>query len=443
MVDNMKKCLKILLYMIIIEAILGGAGRFFAVGNLSIRMALYGAAFFVYILCLIIDRKNITISFKSIDINLMLIILFWIWIVFSAANGYFVSKNGLSQIVGDITGFASLILIFPFTYAFRNKRDVDIVTMIVAVSVIIQAFVILLIHYGLGMGILNFDGLNSLLQRLYIGNMARIVPDSIRIFFKSSIYLQVGFLILLSMVVKEVSRKRQIILYISLIIVSYALILSFTRGFWLPAFVTTAVYIIFKGIKRFIKPVAIILGGIVLMMGITSLVYGNINVAYSIAARTGIIHIKQDAATNEITTVSTDDVTDMSLQYRDKLKKAMFVQIKRNPVLGNGFGVVLKEIGQQESHSEYMFYDIWMEMGLIGLVIYISMFIVLIIKYLNIRKTRLNISELRFIDEHIVAMAGVVLASTTNPFLNNPIGITYLIIVICSINIYMKKSISA
>lgn len=436
---NMKGYLKFLIYVIIIETILGGAGRYFTVGSLSIRMILYAVTIFIFILCLIKDRKNIFINFKTMDINLKLIILFGIWIIFSAMNGYYVSKNSLSEIMRDLTGYASFALVFVFSYALDSKRDVNCITKIVAVCVVIQASAIVLIHYGLGIGILEFNSLNAYLQSIYIGNIGLIAPDSVRIFFKSSIYLQVGFIILLEMVTREISKKKRIIMCIELVIVTYAIILSFTRGFWIAAFVTTLIYIILKRPKRILKTTSIILCGVILMLGLSMVVFGNTNIVYSIASRAGLAHVKQDVATKKVVAIDSGEVVDLSLDYRNKLKNAMFARIEKRPILGNGFGVVITEIGQKVSHSEYMFYDIWVEMGLIGLGIYISMFIALLIKWLSIRKKQVSINELHYLDEYMIALLGVIFTSSLNPFLNSPLGITYLIIVISSINIYKKN----
>lgn len=442
MVYSLKDYLRFLIYIIIIEAILGGAGRYFALGSLSIRMILYAITFSVFIICLIKDRKKVTVSLRTMDINLVLVILLGVWIVFSALNGYFISKNSLSEIVRDLTGYASFGLVFVFSYAFDNKKNVNFIVKIISISVVIQSLAILLIHYGLGIGVLEFNSFNKVLQSIYIGNIGIIAPDTIRIFFKSSIYLQVGFILLLEMITRETYKKKKIVMYIALVIVSYAIILSFTRGFWIAAFVTTFIYIILKKPKRIFKTIGIVLCGVVLMLGLSVVAYSNINIVYSIASRAGLINVKQDVATKKIVTIKSDEVVDMSLDYRKKLKSAMFSRIEKRPILGNGFGVILNEIEQEQSHSEYMFYDIWVEMGAIGLGLYIAMFVALFIKWLKIRRSQFNINELHFLDEYIIALIGVIITSTLNPFLNNPIGITYLIIVICSINIYKLPQVN-
>lgn len=439
MIDYVKQAVRLLAYLIIIEVILGGAGRYFVIGNLSIRMILYGITFFLLLICILFDNKNIKNSMKSMDINIKLIIIFLIWVIFSALNGFYFSKNNVSQIAMDLTGFASFALIILFAYIFNNKRDIDLTAKIISVSVVIQACAIVLIHYSLGFGILEVNSLDLLFQRLYLGNIGLIQPNTIRIFLKSALFLQIGFLFLLGMVIREIPRKKKILLYIALVIVTYALILTFTRGFWIATFVTTFIYIILKKPKKFIKPFIIVLCGIIFMLGISILSYKNANIIYSIASRAGIISIKQNVATNKIETVNKEDVQDLSLDYRQKLKQAMFKKIKEKPILGSGFGILLKEIKQETSHCEYTFYDIWMEMGLIGLFIYVSMFIILFIKWRKIRKRKIGSNELNFADEYFIGLLGVIIASSLNPFLNNPIGITFLIIVISSINIYLKE----
>lgn len=441
---NLEKCLRFMLYIIIIETILGGAGRLFVFHSLSIRMMLYGISFVLLIINLFIKRKSILK--RQYNIEIKIVILLAVYLLFSSINGYVFSRNSLGQVVGDLTGYSSLAMIFIFTYIVDDKIEVDFIIKLISICIIIQAIIILGLHYLLGMGILNFNGLNDLLQNLYLGNLSYIEPDSIRIFFKSSIYLEVGFVFILDLILKEKSKKIKWIYTISLVFVGYAIILSFTRGFWISAFILVVMYGIFNYSKNLFKTIGCVVIGMIIMFGVTFLDFGNSNVFYSTILRTGV-HLSSEVTTgkNVVKTHNipkSDEGVDLSLAYRDKLKKAMFTHIEKDPILGNGFGVVLKEIGQKESRCEYMFLDIIMEMGIVGFCIYISIFVSIFIKWIKIKIRSGKLASKNSLDVIIIGLIGIMITSFSNPFLNNPLGIIYLLFVISAINTYRKDYVN-
>lgn len=439
MLEKTKNYLRILLYIILVEAILGGAGRYISFGSLSIRMCLYGVVLIIFALCIVLDKRSIIEKFNLKDSVSIVIILFWCWIIFTAFNGYIISNNNLSQIKGDITGFVSLALVFVFCYAFEGKKYNATLVKIIGISVVIQSFFIVFIHYGLELGFLNFDYINLLLQNLNLGALGKVVPNTTRIFLKSSIFLQVGFIMLLGLLMKEKLANRKRIIYIALVLVSYAIVLSFTRGFWVAALVTTIIYISYNGYRNFIKPFIIILIGVFMLIGLSCSITKNTDMIFSVIARTGIVSIDKEKVINDEAVSTTNDIAEDSSEYRVKLKEAMKKNIRENPIIGQGFGVVFTDIGQEISHSEYMFYDILVEMGMVGFILYLSIFAILIKKWIIIRKTPIINLKNGYLDELTIGLLGIAITSSFNPFLNNPIGITYLIIVVSSINVYWKE----
>jgi len=438
--DRLKKYLRYLQYIIIAETILGGAGRIITFGSLTIRMALYGAAMLLFLVCLVMDWKHLIENINLEDLNIKLVILFLFWIVFSAVHGYLISGFSLLQIKGDVTGFLSLILIFPFCYAFNDKKYFDNIIKLISICIVLQSMSIIIIYFGIEMHLLNFDYVKLLISNLYLGSMTKIQPATTRIFFKSSIYIQVGIIILLGMLLRDISSKVKWKIYLSLIINCFALIISFTRGFWLAAIAEIFIYIILKGFKQFIKPFCIVILGIFLLIGVNYGVNRNTKIIESIVVRTGIIHIAGVNINDNPDVSAAEAITEKSLEYRQKLQGEMIKRIIEKPIIGTGFGVILSNIGQQVSHSEYMYLDIILEMGLIGFVLYISILLILFLRWLSVRR-KLS-GKYNFMDEYMLGFLSVVITSSFNPFLNNPIGIMFLAVVFALINTYYKKSLS-
>lgn len=438
-----KKCnmvLNFIVYLIIFEVVLGGAGRVFAIGPLSIRMLLYVIAFLAIVFCIFSNGlKSYKINIKDMKIFYIIIGLFLIWVGFSAVNGYLIQHHSLHEVIGDVTGYASFLLIIAFNLAANGKEQIKKVTIAFVIASVIQATVILIIHYGLGMKIFQFDNMNSFLQTMYIGNLSYIVPNSIRIFFKSSIYLQIAFIILVGMSSKSEFSRYKNIIYLSIVFVAYAIIITFTRGFWIGVVISLIVYIILKQVQNLIKVCIVILLGLAIMLGISYVSFGNNNMLLSIVTRTGLIHqasISNNA--NRVTVQPGIGGDDLSLDYRKKLSREMTNTIKMNPILGNGFGVLLAKLNQTSSRCEYMYLDILMEMGAVGLLLFLAIFVLIFIKWIKIKINMPNSKDIYLLDAIMVSLIGLLITTGLNPFFNNPLGITFTVFAICAVNVYGK-----
>jgi hypothetical protein len=92
-------------------------------------------------------------------------------------------------------------------------------------------------------------------------------------------------------------------------------------------------------------------------------------------------------------------------------------------IVGHGLGVGT-EI--RPIHMELSFLEIFHKQGLIGIVFWLCIYIHIFIMFFNIKDKRIKNQAYPF----VLSVVFVILQSTTNPFMNNPIGLTMILITI-------------
>ena len=445
MLVTIKRILQILTYVVIFEAILGGAGRVIAFGPISLRMILFSVTFLLIIVYYFYNGNDFKRVIRS-NTYVKIILIFFAYIIFSAIYGCVFQRHGLNLVIGDITGYITLFLVFLFNITVNTKDDVKRICRSIVLATSIQAIAIVVIHYVSGFNIQYTNNINLSLQKLYIGSLATIYPDSIRIFFKSSIFLQIGFILALVVIYKEKNKRKLYLEYVGLILISYATILTFTRGFWLGLIIGFIILIVCNKPRYFTKTILILVLGLAIMFGLSFATYRSTNLMVSIASRAGIV--KTGSSGPEISSLNKDtsgtadssEGQDVSASYRDKMNVYLSEYIRKSPLIGNGLGTVISELKQTISRNENMYLDIWLEMGVIGLVLYLSIFISIFKNWIDIRKKNISDPDIIYLDALVATLAGVMITTAINPFLNNPIGITFLLCVIASINVFKNHS---
>jgi hypothetical protein len=436
------KFLQLIMAFIVVEAILGGAGRLFVFKGLSLRMILYIIAVLFLFLTVVRERRLKAFYFDNKNIFVFLVMIFLMILALSGINGYFLHNNSLGEVIGDITGYVSFVLLFIYNFTIRDREDIKRIVNVVVVTIVLQAAIIIVIHYFIGFKFIDVESFNKTLQYLHIGAFTNLPAGAVRIFFKSSIYLQIGFTLLAYMYSSDEYKSSRKYIAISLVLVTYAAFLTYTRAFWLGAAVSFIFLIITGSVKKTGKIIAVSVAGFLIMTSISYVVYGDLRTIGSAIGRFGYLPQFSAKVTSQPgkKETSMEKIEDISANYRSELKHYMGENIKRSPVLGSGLGVIIKEI-QTASRSEYMYLDILMEMGAVGLLMYLSIFAAVFIRWFKLRSESLDMNSKRRLDAMISALVGIMTTTALNPFLNNPIGITYLVILIAALNSYTKRGL--
>ena len=140
--------------------------------------------------------------------------------------------------------------------------------------------------------------------------------------------------------------------------------------------------------------------------------------------------VVEPAPTEEIDIVEKAN-TDAVNMRKDSLA-ALNKNIAEHPVLGSGLGTNLDGV-REDGKTEYMYQDIVMKMGLIGLVLFIVAYFIPsaihIFRRLKLFNQELDWNHSMVLTSFLVSgYIGVAVTSSFNPFLTTPMGILMLII---------------
>ena len=366
--------LKILFLLTLLELFLGGGGRIFEIGSATLRIVL----FFINILVILtlysyqgrIPKFVILLSISSIIILCIHGIIGW-W------NG-----GTFALISEDIKPLSYFLSVIFFSYYINSKKRVLLVLSLLKKTSIIIAITYLVIQI-----LFHFDKLDFLSFYEFANNQIASSEFFFRgteglFFYKGFLYMTIG---LIAWINSENSKFK----VIAIIVISIAMILSGTRGFILMFGI---LYALFYGLPMLLKlNIKLLLFAIILVL--SSLYFfknvdiGNKNLSDSVR----IEQIKQVV----------DQIGPVSL------------------FIGHGFG---NGVPIRIVHMEIGYLEVFHKQGLVGLLFWVLFFIVLYNAYIK-EKNDLTIRKVFFL-----SIIFVFLISLTNPFFNNPIGISLFVI---------------
>jgi len=109
--------------------------------------------------------------------------------------------------------------------------------------------------------------------------------------------------------------------------------------------------------------------------------------------------------------------------------------IKQSLIFGSGLGATVEYTdlltGQDKTtfHLDWGYLEIWVELGLFGLISYALVLLSVFYQgWQTIKKLKRQVFEKRLIIGLLAGLASLIVASLTGPFLFHPIGIFYLVL---------------
>lgn len=387
----MKKFVSLLLSVMLFEIMLGGGGRLTAWGPISLRMILFGMALLTTFILLLRGQKiSKEYWVLSITIGIVLAVGFWRGVATGANRVYWWE---------DIKPLLYFSLLPFFGFAIQNKQLVDQVAETIKQSGIILScafFVILvLIHSGV-IPFLSF-------YHWVIDTQEFFFRGELTFFYKGFLYICIA-----TLYVVIAGSKRK---FIILIILVAAILLSVTRGFIFATTLTLAFYYLSK--TTFSKSLLFVtLGLLTLFIGQT-------------------VITKSSEVIDSIRKVEIDNKTPNSrlLGDRNYSDAGRFQQIKEVSAqttlpsffIGHGFG---QGIPSRSIHMEIAYLEIYHKQGVFGLTFWAFLLWLLYKKY---KKTTSDIGDFFFF-----AALFVYFQSLTNQYLNNPIGLSMILLsIVC------------
>jgi len=441
------KSLEYGLFILLAELITGSKGYLlffeFANFNLSIRIALFAVVMIAMagqIISYAIRTKTCPLLhfFKNINFKYFLpIFLFIFWGVINA----FLRHNDFSYIYQDANGWLFFALIFPVYYIYENKDDngkkifkEKIITLLLAASfwMAIKTFLLLFVFSHNSASIMTV--VYKWVRETGVGEITRMPSGFIRIFFQSHIFAIVSFFVSLFLIVE--SKRVKISNFLLLATYAAITILSYSRSNWVGFAGGLIVYLV---IILFLKSWTRL--GRVIALGAASMVFSFIFINLLIM----FPYPKSTASFSsmDIAERATQITNEAGVSSRWKLLKPLWAEIKKSAVMGSGYGTTVTyfsedpRVLENNPTGEYTTFafewgwlDVWLKLGVLGLVYYLFIIAKFTIGNLHPKKlidffvSQESVAKLAL----ITGLITIAIISFFSPYMNHPLGIGYLIL---------------
>lgn len=407
--NNKKENISLLATIIVIELVLGGSGRLITIGPyVSIRYILFFVAI-IYLLFKYVSRRfRIKKNVFYIDI-----LLFMYVIIFSIGIGLMCGYE-INNVLISSKGYLYILMYIPFSIIIDNKgKSKQIYRLFINCSVIL-ALITLTIFVFFYFDDAVYPFLSPILRKFDYGYIA-LRGGLPAVFMKTSPFMAITFIIVLINFV-NIEKEKNIYNIFKLMILLLGIFATMSMGIWIATFIGVIIAIVLFSGKKKIMGIATI--GLLVVI---SLLFLSEYITVSLANRL--------SSTDSSFIIKFDQLLTL---FRLWLEKPMF-----------GYGLGLEITFQTELVSrtmvnfELFWIQILVNMGLIGLVVFLRMF-TKPIYYTKKLSEEISFEESIQLKSLIIGLIVLSVISSVNPFLNNPIGIGYLIIVMSTVSAYLS-----
>lgn len=398
---SVKTISKSLLILFLLEIFLGGGGRIFVIHGISFRMIIFVVMITYFISLMLIYNKRILI----VDDGAILVGLLLTWFIVAALVGT-MNMHRMEDIFGDLKPLLFFLLYYPINWMIKNSSF----TLNQAIKLLkISALVMSLGSLGL-YGFMQFIGptqayyLRETIYGLIQGFEVGFRPNG-AVFYTGHFYVMTASLISYAAIL---TRKGTWLDFTNLILGVLTIFMSSTKG-TIIAIVAGSAYLsvryLYKFLIELVKKFYLII-----ILGVP-LIYMVLLQNLDLVRRLNPFYWNQDTGIN----------------VRLIFMQEVFERIDYWFLIGKGFGSELPSKGTK--HLELSYLEIFYEQGIVGLFLWIGL-IIYLFACLNGTKA-VNQNE-RFLLQGLTAgLIALVVVTAFNPIINNSIGITFMIFIIC------------
>lgn len=419
------------LYILLAELFIGSKGYLFYLDlggwQISIRIGIFLVVLSVWLYHLFNRRAN---QFFNLQNHFLFFYLaLGLFVIIGLANGF--AQHSFNDVFFDFNGwlyFAVAPLFFSAIASAKVIRHI-LSTLLAAASYLAIKTLFLLVIFAHQLT-LPLAMIYRWVRNSGVGEITFVSGNFYRIFFQSHLFVLIALLIVLAIIlfIPKINFKRaeKNWLYFLSFLFSTAVISSLSRSFWLGligAFICLFTIYVFQDKIRIIglfKIFSIILIVLVLEVGFLNLLTFNFT---ALPLEERFTDLTQEAAGAS----------------RLAQLEPLFSAIKKQPILGAGFGQTLtyqsldpriKRLSPEGSYTTYAFewgyLDIWLKIGLFGLLSYFSLLGKVIYEVKEFFKAPLETKVLAL--SVVCGLIAVIVTSIFSPYLNHPLGIGYLVL---------------
>jgi hypothetical protein len=402
----LKKVTAILFLMMLIELTLGGGGRLTAIGPVSLRMVLFGLAVILTITHFFYRDVNMEkVQIKLLSVFTLMLVA---GIITGVANG-----ADLKFLWEDVKPLLFFYALPFFALAVNKREDVErmgkLITIAASTLAMVYFVVLTLIHSGIIKFLSFYHWVYPTDEFFFRGEIA--------FFYKGFLFLCIGFLFAHLFFEKKYWGLMSFLLV--------ALILSFTRGFLLALALTYLYYYLVIS-RSYTKAVIVSLACITIVWAGKD-IYTSLSLAIN-TTRSKTITLSKHPNTRLLG----------DREYSDTQRKLQAEQVISSITptsvwVGHGFG---KGIPSRPIHMEISYLEIFHKQGVFGLLCWG----VLLVSFFNQYKLAAVVSP-KWSAVFFLAGLLVVFQSLTNQYINNPIGLSVLMISLVSFQVIKSKAV--
>jgi len=365
--------IKFFFIILLLELFLLGSGQFLSYNGLSLRMLFYSIAISVSMLLLLHGVKFPKRIF-------WFLLIFLSMLAFSSLIGIINGAN-VSSISDNLKPLLFTFMIIPFSLFITKIESIVLVTKLIKFSGVIMGISFISVLILLFFGYIDFLTIYTLLSS-EANDFMMNDGEHVRIFYKGFLYLNIAFIFY----VYSNDKYKSLML----ILLFLSILMTFTRGFLL-ALILSFIFIStieFKQKKSFYI-LSIIAIGVIILLPFYVNIIGDKHSSNSMR----ILQIKE---------------------VFDAITISSFF-------IGHGYGI---GVPIRPNGMEITFLEIFHKQGILGLFLWIGFFFYLIYNYLNIK----NLAYKKMFKPFLVSTFFVYFQSLTNPYLNNPIGMSIVLL---------------
>jgi len=433
------KNLKYGILIILLELFIGSMGYLFSweMGGerLSLRIGLWLIVMAVWIfreVRYLIQNKKFDFKFiKSKYWKYYLV--FFLAIVFAFFNGV-VRQHGFDNVFLDGNNWLYLLLIFPVYHSLDTAGIKQLIQLLVAAAIWLSAktMIVLFIssHKILWGDGLFFEIVYKWIRDTRIGEITSTEFGFYRIFFQSHIFVLLAFFLIIMLFVQVEKNWKNILTHLGLAgLLVGTLVVSMSRSIWLGLGVGLLTWLIIILLRR-AKAVQIITSISLLILSLA------VGVGIILAITKFPIPEPLGADALSALTKRTQG-GDSALSSRWNLLPPLWGEIGTAPIHGQGFGATVTyhsndprvlETSADGQYTTYAFewgwLDTWLEFGMIGLAIYLFLYVYLIHQAIKEKIYQQGI----MVPALIIGLVSLATVNIFTPYLNHPLGLGYLIL---------------
>ena len=417
------------------EFFAGHQGHMFEFAGLSLRLSLFLVVMFIWLIKKIINKEHgqlLSQFLKSPGLSVFLIFLF---VIFLALFQGLIQNNPVLAIK-DFINYSYLFLIFPLIDILKKVRFQKSVFKLSQAATIGLGLltIIVLILFVINLAEVH-DQFYWWWRGTVIGKATATSNNFFRIVTPAHLLILPLFLVYLSFLTeirKLKSREKKWLIWLS-IFASSALLINFSRAYFLGILI--GLILLAKGLnwRRWLVFSCLVILILIIEFG---LLFGLVNGGQALQ---GLDFFK-----NRMRTLISPEQEISSLTRMNILPR-LIEKISDQPIFGRGLGATVSYIdqltGQEKStfHLDWGYLEIWLELGLFGLISYgLILFYIFYQGWQKIKILSRDIFQKRLIIGLLAGLASLIVATLTGPFLFHSLGIFYLILTL-SIIVNVKK----